>query len=82
MKHYFILIISILAGTAIMLGAVAVLLFAAIRIDAIHMTVLRVGARIATLVLGMVLMVAATYFSTHLVVRLFRLDASPPESSN
>jgi hypothetical protein len=82
MKHYFFLAISILAGTAVMLGAVAVLLFAALYIEGIQMTVLRVGARIITLLLGMMLMVAATYFSTHLVVRLFRHDAPPPETSN
>ena len=75
MKHYFILVVSILAGTAVMLGAVALLLFAAIQVDAIQMTALRVGARIATLLLGMAVMVGATFVSTHLVVRLFRHDA-------
>jgi hypothetical protein len=82
MKRILIIAISILAGTAVMLGAVAVLLFAAIQIDTIQTMALRVGARIATLLLGMTLLVAATYFSTHLVVRLFRHDEPPPESSN
>ena len=75
MKRILIIAISILAGAAVMLGAVAVLLFAAIQVDAIQMTALRVGARIATLLLGMAVMVGATFVSTHLVVRLFRHDA-------
>jgi hypothetical protein len=32
----------------------------------------------ATLVLGVLLLVGATYFSTHLVVRLYRKEAPPP----
>ena len=77
MKRKINIVMSILAGTAVMLGAVYVLEFTAVRIDAIQMTALRVAARVATLVLGVLLLVAATYFSTHLVVRLCRKEETP-----
>jgi hypothetical protein len=75
------LTISILAGTTTMLAAVFVLLFVTVRVERIQMPLLRAGAAVVTLVLGVPLLVGAAYFSTHLVVRLFRHDA-PPGSTN
>ncbi len=75
-----IVVISILAGTATLLAVVGALEFAAVRVAAIQMPLLRAAARLATLVLGVGLLVGATYFSTHLVVRLYRQKAEPPGS--
>ena len=75
-------VISILAGTAVMLSAVLGLHFVAVRVAAIQMPWLRVGAELVTLVLGVLLLVGATYFSTHLVVRLYKHDAPPLGSKN
>ncbi len=55
-----------------MLGAVLALHSVAVRVEAVQMPLLRAAARMATLVLGVLLLVGATYFSTHLVVRLCR----------
>jgi hypothetical protein len=76
-KRKLIIAISILAGAAVMLTAVFALEFAAVRVEAMQMPLLRAAARMATLVLGVLLLVGATYFSTHLVVRLYRKDAPP-----
>ena len=65
-----------------MLSAVLALHFVAVRVTTIQMPVLRAGAELATLVLGVLLLVGATYFSTHLVVRLYRQDTPPPSSTN
>jgi len=73
-------VISILAGAAVMLSAVLVLYLVAVRVATIQMPLLRAAARMATLVLGVLLLVGATYFSTHLVVRLYRKEA-PPSST-
>ena len=59
-----------------MLSAVFAVQLIAARVEAIQMALLRAAARMATLVLGVVLLVGATYFSTHLVVRLCRRDAA------
>ncbi len=72
-----IVVISILAGTAVMLSAVLGLHFVPVRVAGIQMPWLRAGAVLATLVLGVMLLVAATYFSTHLVVGLYRKEAPP-----
>lgn len=60
-----------------MLAAVLALYLVAVRVAAIHVPWLRAGAVLATLVLGVLLLVGATYFSTHLVVRLYREEAPP-----
>ena len=77
-----IVVISILAGTAVMLSAVLGLHFVTVRVTTIQMPLLRAGAVLVTLVLGVLLLVGATYFSTHLVVRLYRQDTPPPSSTN
>ena len=64
-----------------MLTAVFALEFVAARVEAIQMTLLRAAAQMLTLVLGVVLLVGATYFSTHLVVRLWRREEPPPRST-
>ncbi|HEV8385316.1 MAG TPA: hypothetical protein VGQ11_10640 [Candidatus Acidoferrales bacterium] len=74
-----ILLLSILAGTVTLLVVVFLLHFVAVRIEKIQMPLVRAGAVVTTLVLGVLLLVGATYFSTHLIVRLFR---SSPNSSN
>jgi len=74
-------VISILAGTAVMLSAVLGLHFVAVRVTTIQMPLLRAGAELATLVLGVMLLVGATYFSTHLVVRLYRKEATNDQRS-
>ncbi|MBI3662289.1 MAG: hypothetical protein HY234_04470 [Acidobacteria bacterium] len=73
--------ISILAGAAVMLAAVLALYFVTVRVEAIQMPLLRAGAVLATLVLGVLLLVGATYFSTHLVVRLCGREEPPPSST-
>jgi len=78
MMRRLILVSSILAGTATMLVAVFALHYVAVRVEAIQMPLLRAGAVLATLVVGVLLLVGATYFSTHLVVRLYRKGAEPP----
>ena len=60
-----------------MLAAVFALLFVTVRVAAMQTPVLRAAAVVATLVLGVMLLVSATYFSTHLVVRLFRKEETP-----
>jgi len=79
-KRKLLITISILAGTAVMLSAVLALHFVAVRVTTIQIPWLRAGAVMATLVLGVLLLVGATYFSTHLVVRLYRKEAPPPGS--
>ena len=69
--------ISILAGTAVMLAAVLALHFVTVRVAAIQMPLVRAGAVGVTLVLGVLLLVSVTYFSTHLVVRLYRKEEPP-----
>ena len=59
-----------------MLVAVFALHYVAVRVEAIQMPLLRAGAVLATLVVGVLLLVGATYFSTHLVVRLYRKEAT------
>jgi hypothetical protein len=76
-KRALILSISILAGAAVLLSAVLGLHFVAVRVTTIQMPLLRAGAELATLVLGVLLLVGATYFSTHLVVRLYRKETPP-----
>ncbi|MBI3609780.1 MAG: hypothetical protein HY204_03650 [Nitrospirae bacterium] len=78
MKRKLLIAISILAGTAVMLAAVLALYFVTVRVAAIQMPLLRAGAVLATLVLGVLLLVGATYFSTHLVVRLCGREAETP----
>lgn len=78
MKRALILSIAILAGAAVLLSAVLGLHFVAVRVATIQMPLLRAAARMATLVLGVLLLVGATYFSTHLVVRLYQKEAPPP----
>ncbi|MCL5288035.1 MAG: hypothetical protein M1453_08605 [Acidobacteria bacterium] len=68
--------ISILAGTVTMLVAAFALHYVAVRVEAIQMPLLRAGAVLVTLVVGVLVLVAATYFSTHLVVRLYRSEAT------
>ena len=70
MMRKLIIIISILAGTAVMLVAVWALHIVAVRVDQMQTPLLHAGAVAVTLVVGVVLLVGATYFSTHLVVRL------------
>ena len=82
MQRKLIIVISILAGAAVMLVAVFALEFAVVRVEAMQIPLLRAAARTATLVLGVLLLVGATYFSTHLVVRLCRKGAHPPSSTN
>ena len=77
-RRKLLIAISILVGTAVMLSAVLGLHFVAVRVTIIQMPLLRAGAVLATLVLGVLLLVGATYFSTHLVVRLCRRDAETP----
>ena len=81
-KRKLLVVISILAGTAVMLSAVLALYYVAVRVAVIQIPWLRAGAVLATLVLGVLLLVGATYFSTHLVVRLYRQDTPPPSSMN
>jgi hypothetical protein len=76
-KQKLIIAISILAGAAVMLVTVFALEFAVVRVEAMQIPLLRAAARVATLVLGVLLLVGATYFSTHLVVRLCRHEAKP-----
>lgn len=64
-----------------MLSAVFVLEFIAVRVESIASPFLRAAAVLATLVLGVLLLVGATYFSTHLVVRLYRREEPPPSST-
>lgn len=59
-----------------MLGAAFALHFVTVRVEKIQMPLLHAVAVVVTLVLGVALLVAATYFSTHLVVRLFRKEAT------
>ncbi len=73
---------AILAGTAAMLAAVLALHFVTVRVAAMQTPWLRAGAVMATLVVGVMLLVGTTYFSTHLVVRLYKQDAPPPGSTN
>ena len=77
MKRRLLITISILAGTTVMLSAVLGLHFVAVRVTTIQMPLLRAGAVLATLLLGVLLLVGATYFSTHLVVRLYQKEAPP-----
>ncbi len=79
MMRRLILVSSILAGTAVMLTAVYALLFVTVRVARIQTPVIHAGAVVATLVVGVMLLVGATYFSTHLVVRLYRHS---PNDSN
>ena len=71
-----IIVISILAGTATMLVAVWALHFVTVRVAKIQMPLLHAGAVAGTLIFGVMLLVGTTYFSTHLVVRLFRKEAT------
>ena len=64
-----------------MLAVVFAVHFVAVRVEAMQMPLLRAAARLATLVLGVLLLVGATYFSTHLVVRLCRREEPPASSS-
>ena len=60
-----------------MLAVVFAVHFVAVRVEAMQMPLLRAAAQIVTLVLGVLLLVGATYLSTHLVVRLYRKEAPP-----
>jgi hypothetical protein len=77
-KRKLIITSSILAGTAVMLTAVYAVQLIAARVEAMQMPLLRAAAQFVTLVLGVLLLVGATYFSTHLVVRLCGKEAPPP----
>ena len=72
---------AILAGAATMLVVVGVLLFVTERVARIEMPLLHAAAVMVTLVAGVLLLVSATYFSTHLVVRLYRDEASSDPGS-
>jgi len=77
-KRKLLIVISILVGAAVMLAAVFAVQLIAARVEVIQMAAVRAAARMVTLVLGVLLLVGATYFSTHLVVRLCRKEAEPP----
>lgn len=65
-----------------MLAAVLALHFVAVRVAAMQTPWLHAGAVMVTLVVGVLLLVGATYFSTHLVVRLYKRETPPPGSTN
>ena len=64
-----------------MLAAVFAVQLIAARVEVIQMAAVRAAARMVTLVLGVLLLVGATYFSTHLVVRLCQREEPPASSS-
>jgi hypothetical protein len=80
-KRKLIIVISILVGAAVMLAAVFAVQLIAVRVEVIQMAAVRAAARMVTLVLGVLLLVGATYFSTHLVVRLCRREGETPGST-
>jgi hypothetical protein len=80
MKRFIHTLLSILLGVAVMLAAVLLLEFVAHRILLIQSPFFEALSILATLILAVLLLVGSTYISTHLVVRLFRHDAPPPNS--
>jgi len=78
MKRLLAAAFSMLVGVVATLAAVLVLLRATLYIEKMSSPLLEALAILATLFLGVVLLVGSTYLSTRLAVRLFGNGAKPP----
>jgi putative effector of murein hydrolase LrgA (UPF0299 family) len=72
MKKALATALSILLGAALFFVPISVMLYAALEMEKLRETWLRGPAIVLALVAGVLLFVATTFVSTHLVVRLFR----------
>jgi len=79
MRRFLVASFSFLAGVAMLLVSVFVLVWVAVRIELIEQPFLHAAAVLGAVLLGIPLLVGITYLATHLVVRLYRQDTPPPQ---
>ena len=78
MKRIILTVLSIVFGAFIMLAPLGVMLVAVLRVEKIESALWRPLAVLGLLVLGVILFIGTTYFSTHMVVRFFRHKPDSP----
>jgi cytochrome c biogenesis protein CcdA len=72
MKRFFLTTVSILFGVALFFVPISIMLYSALEIEKLPQRWLHPPAVVLAVLAGVLLFVATTYISTHLVVRLFR----------
>ena len=78
MKRMVVAVLAMLLGVGMTLAAVLILLRATLYIEQMNSPPLRAVAIVATLCLGMVLLLGSVYLSMRLAVRIFGRRESPP----
>jgi hypothetical protein len=78
MKRIFAAVLTTFLIIAMTLAAMFVLVYATLRVTAIQSPVPRAVAMSAEIVLGIVLLLGTVWLATHLAVRIFHEEPSPP----
>lgn len=82
MKKILASIVTTVLIVAMTLAAMYILVWATVEVTSLESPLHRAGAMAAELLLGVVLLLGTTWLATHLAVRIFGAEESPPLESS